>query len=308
MLVVKTSRKRNSLISFNRERNFRDDLIVMSKRSGNTVFLTTFNNIYVTYEIITTPLPNGTYKIKLTSVDNLFNEDSGVQDTVVIDFFPLPPIRVTATLSGNDVTLNWQQNGQSAPDYYIVYGNRGGDSVIDRSTILSSVVGSLLTTTFTVADGSWNFIVESSKDGVLSSHTETVHVDVPANTVVPPKPGTGPNAATGISLKNISIGKVELKWLYLFGAQASSFNIYYDNGTGVVDYGTPLANVSRVNSLIQTFTTNQLHFTDDEIEYIFAIRAVSPNSVEEENEDEYSIVVDGEAPDNPIDLDLSSIF
>lgn len=309
MIVVKTSRKKSALISYKRERKFRDALVIFSKRSGNVVFLTIFNNIYITYEIITTPVENGTYQIKITSVDNLFNEDSGVQGSIVIDFYPLPPIKVVASLSGNDVTLDWQQNGQSAPDNYVVYGNGGSGNVIDRSNAIATVSGVTLTSTFTVANGSWDFVVESIKSGVVSAHTEVVHVDIPQETVVPPKPGpSSPESLSGLNLRNVSVGKVELQWLWLHGAQAESFNIYYDNGTGVVDYVTPVYNVIRVNGLIQTFTTDQLHFTDEDKTYIFVVRAVSPDGVEDINEDEYPIAVDGKAPDDPIDLSLSTVF
>jgi len=318
MLVAKTSRKKNAWISVNRTRKFRDDLIVFGKRNGHSVFLTTFNNIFYQYEVISIPLSNGTYKIKVVSVDDLKNENTGSEGTQIIDFFPLPPKNLEVSLSGNDVTLSWEHSVDGAPDFYVIYGNNGS-GLIDKSAAIAAISGSLLTYTFTVVDGQWIFVVESKKNGVESDTLEIVTITVPVTAAEPPKPGlpgtSGPNApdiglfaVTGLVLENISVGEVKINFYWFFGSVAASFNIYHDDATGTIDYSVPKFSFSRLNGFIQNYTTSQLHSSDTNKTYKFVVRAVSQDGVEEKNTDEYEIDVDGVAPDNVADLQLDAVY
>ncbi len=313
MLAVKTRRYKNSLISVNRTERFRDNLILFGKKIAQTVFLTIFNNIYRTYEIITIPVSNGTYLIKVTSTDNLGNENVGVQGSVNVNFYPLPPVNLVATASSvilTNVTLTWEHSVEGVPDTYNIYSNNGSGNVIDKSTPLASVAGNVLSYVHTTPiNGVWKYIVEAVDTGLESNNYNVAEATIPYTAELPNKPGPGGLlSATGISLENVSIGKVKLSFIWIYGADAASFNVYYDNGTGTIDYNTPLQNITRVDQLVQTGTTVRLHSTNEEITYKFAVRTVSPDGAEEQNTDTYSIVVDGLEPDDAVDLTLDTVY
>lgn len=313
MLVTKPSRYKNSYVSINRTEPFRDKLIVLGKKTGQVVFLTTFNNSYATFEIITNAVANGTYKIKITSTDNLGNENTGIEGTVVVANYPLPPVNLEAvagTVALSDVTLTWEHSVEGAPDSYVIYSNNGTGTTIDRTSPVATISGALLTYVHTTPiDGDWRYVVESVVSGVESNSQNIVFVTVPYTEEAPEKPGPGGSlAVTGISLENVSIGKVKFSFLWIYGDNAANFRLYYDNGTGTVDYNTPLMTIARANQLVQTGTTDRLHVTNEEITYKFSVRAVNSAGVEETNTDTYSIVVDGLQPDDAIDLSLDTIY
>jgi hypothetical protein len=313
MIVTKTKRKKNSYISYKREKSFRDSLIVLGKGRGHVVFKTTFNNIYVMYEAISIPLSNGIYKVKITSVDNYDNENTGTEGNAVLAFYPLPPKNLSGTVSGSNVTLTWSHSINGAPDNYLVYGNGGSGNVIDRSIPLYVLAGSLLTYTFAIGNGQWKFVIESRDNGQDSKSLIFLPLSVPSASIVPPSPGpsngdTTLPPMTGLILENVSIGKVKVQFYWPHGNKASKFRVYHDNGTGTISYASYAYEFTRQNSLIQTYTTTQLIFTNTLTTFKFVIRAVTIDNVEDLNTDEYSIVVDGLAPDNVDTLILDSIF
>lgn len=310
MFVLKATRYKNKLVSYQRIHPFRSNIVLFAnKKTGNFIFLTIFNNIYRTYQVVTNPVPNGTYKIKVTLVDTQ-NEDTGTQGTVVVAYIPLPPNNVSATLAGNTVTLVWQASVDPTPDFYIVYGNNGSGDIIDRTAPIATLAGNILTMTFVVANGSWSFVVESRKNGLESVSLMLSSLTVPIASIVPPKPGpsgSSPLAVTGLLLNAVSVGAVNISFLYLYGALADTFNIYSDNGTGVINYATPAFTLSRQNQLIQSYTTPQIRFIEGPTIFQFVVRASIAGN-EEKNTDVYSISVDGTVPANPVGLVLDTVF
>ena len=72
-------------------------------------------------------------------------------------------------------------------------------------------------------------------------------------------------------------GKIELNWQHSSNGEKAKYNIYYDKGTGSVDYTTPIADVDYPT---KTWTSSAL---TDGVTYIFGIRAVDPSGLEEKN-------------------------
>jgi hypothetical protein len=310
MKILKTNRKRSNLCFWDQSERFRYDSIVLSK-IGHPVFLSSFfNNPSVYYEVYTKALANGTYKIKVTAVDKYENENAGVEGTEVIDVFPIAPPNVVGSVSGSNVTLTWEQLETGAPDFFVIYSN-GGSGEVDKNVIYQSVVGSLLTKTFAVANGTWKFIVDSQTGARQSNSRFVVELSVPVSNTPPEKPGPGGDGdlnKTGLVLENISIGKVKIKFLWIHGDNAASFNVYHDSGTGTVSYASPAFSFNRQESEIQEYTTTQLHATSEIKTYKFVVRAVTSGGIEDGNVDEYSIDVKGAAPTLIEDLELEGVF
>lgn len=299
-MVIIPHRKGRSFVTFdNLTEVYRFDPTILVQRSGTEVF---FNGIYknpfLIYQFTTKPLETGTYKVKIVSEDDLQNVNVGVQGTASVVTLPLPPRNLTVSVSGNNVTLNWDDPTSGSPDNYKIYGNGGSGKFIDRDTVLSILSGTLKTDTFAVADGDWRFVVESVVSGVESINLYLAKTQVPDTAIVPPSPGIGGIfAVTNLTLRRISVGKVKIRFEWNFGDQADDFNVYHDGGTGTLNFTTPDFTFSRVPTRIQEFTTTQLHTVDENITFQFVVRSVNTLGNEDGNTSIYTIDVDGEAPD-----------
>lgn len=309
MRVVTYRRRKNFLVRINKSESFRDDRLTLSKKKQGMSFLTIFENPNVTYEVITKALPNGTYKVKVESMDNLGNRNVGIEGTQVISTFPLPPKNVEASVSGSVVTLTWEHSSQGAPTNYKLYGNGGSGNTINRDVVLKLIGGTALTASLTLSDGDWKLVLEAVSGSKESVTQNIIEVTVPDTDLRPPRPGIpGQFQETGLVLSRESVGKAKLAFLWLHGSLADSFDVYFDNATGTVDFVTPLDNFVRQAGTFQKYTTVQLHLTDDEKTYLFAVRAKNSLGNLDTNQDIYSIVIDGKAPDNASDLILGTVF
>jgi hypothetical protein len=303
MIILKSKRKKNAILLYKRDPLRGYKFVV----GGNTNLLflnSSYNNPFWNYELVSIPVANGTYKIKICSEDDLSNLNSGIEGQVTVAYYILPPKDVTISSLVNVITLNWAHSSDGAPDYYVIYSNNGSGN-IDKTTPYTIIAGSLLTYSNTFTNGTWRFVVEAKKNSIESNTMNVVEITIPF--AIPPKAGI-PKTVTGLCLERISVGKVKISFLWPYGILASIFNVYHDSGTGVVDYSTPKFTFTRQTSLIQTYTTTQLHILDQNIQYKFAVRAENSDGVEETNTDEYLIEVDGVAPNNAEDLVLETIF
>ncbi len=102
-----------------------------------------------------------------------------------------------------------------------------------------------------------------------------------------------PNSPASLRAEAVAGGKVKLTWSYNPNDETvDKFVIYYDNGTGVIDY--VYANrLSQVEETVFTFTTNAL---SNGVTYSFAVRARTTGGVEDSNGDIISMVARTSAP------------
>jgi len=166
-LKVFNPRKRQvSFFRINSDYPFRDNLFVSGGRSGSIVFLNSaLNNPYRHYKVITLPVANGSYKVRVASEDaygntNVPGTDPEAYGVIVVGVFVLPPIDIKFTVSGNNVTFTWEHPSSGAPDAYIFYGGRDG-AAIDRTTPIGTAAGSAKTKTLTLASGVWKIVIEA---------------------------------------------------------------------------------------------------------------------------------------------------
>jgi hypothetical protein len=266
------------------------------------------------FKIITKPLYSGTYKYKINSLDNLDNVNTGTEKSIAITNRPYYVSSLSYTLSGNDVTLTWiaPVNG-STPTSYKVYGNGGSGYEIDRSTILDTVVG--LTSTITVADGDWIFVVETVSNTLETIHYDVVKMTVPVDETVPiipvavvdeeePVQEETELQLVNVQLTNVSVGKCKISFYWVYGSEASYFRIYHDEGTGTIDWNNYKFRFARINNLLQTYTTTQIS-TSESKEYKFGIRSENSYGNIDANTNEYTVNIDGIAPDEVEDFNAS---
>ncbi|MBI4054862.1 MAG: fibronectin type III domain-containing protein [Elusimicrobia bacterium] len=87
----------------------------------------------------------------------------------------------------------------------------------------------------------------------------------------------GPEAPSNLSATSLTGRRIRLDWTVSPSTNVSHYNIYYDSGTGVIDYAVRLSSVSASSS---TFTTDPLVAG---VTYKFGVRTVDDNNVEELN-------------------------
>lgn len=109
-----------------------------------------------------------------------------------------------------------------------------------------------------------------------------------------------PNGIFKIKTRQVAGNKVELIWFYnpfRQKAKPGCFNIYYDNGTGQIDYQNKLSTISYKGKKFYGYTTDTL----GENKYLFAIRAEGFSGNENESLTQVMVDVSGS---NPIPVNI----
>jgi len=314
MQIVLWKRKKANIIYKNDNSVFRTHIKPLSKRTGGFIYLSEkFSDPNEYFQFTTRSLSDGSYKIKIVSEDNLGNKNTGTELSVNVKGYVLPPRLLLGAIVGNVVTLTWQHSSNGATSEYRVYGNGGNGTTINRDTVIKAINGSLTTTTFNVVNGTWLFVVEAYDGSTESENLNTVYLIAPSTSRIPESPGFGGtdesiNKITGIYLERVSVGKVRIRFYWLYGDSAESFNIYHDDATGTMSYDTPKFSFNRQQTYIQEYITSQLHSDDEDKTYKFVVRSITSDGVEDGNTNEYSIKVDGDAPSNVVVISNSSVY
>lgn len=319
--VVKPKFHKFSYVKTDKTRRFRNEDVRLGKRQHNLIFSNnTLNNPKYKYRIITIPLESGTYQFKIQSIDDLENINAGVSTSAVMADKLWYPRNFTITgISGNDVTFTWNAPlGGLSVDNYIIYGNGGAGYVIDRGTSLATVSGATFQTTInSLANGDWFFVVESEASSVETVNYFTLIATLPIEDTVPTVPNEPEDPPSNpmnaefqlqnINFKNITVGKCGIEFIWTYGDQASHFQIFHDSGTGTIDWGTYKFRYARQNKIVQSFTTDQIVSVEGNFDYKFGIRAESSDAVLDTNTIEYTVVLDGEAPNEVTDVTAGEI-
>jgi len=286
---------------------FRDEQVVLSPTT-EVVYKTTYGNPYVSYSLVTEQLVQGTHKWEVQTKDNLNNTSDNVAGSVAIADYRLPPRFIAYSyVDRHHVNLTWTEPADTVPDNYVVYSNNGSGS-IDTGSHYDVLSGSTLEVEYNLeVNGTWKFRVEALRDGVESNTKYEVWIIVPKSAVAPPAVNDENKRFVSISAENVSVGKLKVTFVWLYGNAASSFRIYHDNGTGTISYGSYIE-FTRQNGYVQTYTTGQIYSGSEDQEFLFVIRAVSSDSVEESNTVENSVDLDGVAPDEIEELAIGSTF
>lgn len=118
-----------------------------------------------------------------------------------------------------------------------------------------------------------------------------VAIDAEGNLVVPK-----PNNIFAWRLDQVDGNKIQLIWFYCPLEQKSkpeSFRIYYDSGTGQIDYQNPMATINYQGRKFYSFRTSSLTAG----EYLFAIRAENANGIENNSLAQLAVQISNTPPD-----------
>jgi len=298
--------KGNSNFLYVNEEQFRDELTFVSELFNSSLYLSgIFQNPYVYYTAVTKQLIPGTHLFDVKTTDNLGNESSVVSTSIVTNTLVLPPRFLSGTINGNQLTLNWIDSVNGPPDTYVIF-NDSGTGTIDKSNPNSvpNVVGSINTYSVTLPDGDYKYTVDASLGGVVSNNYMVFNFTVPFSAQLPPVI-VNPISLSDIDIgqlqifgQNIDTGKLNVQFYWPFNIQAATFNLYHDNGTGIVDFGTAI-NFTRQKSFVQDFTTQQICFTAVDTTFKYVVRAVTSAGVEDGNTFTNEVILCGQKPTDP---------
>jgi hypothetical protein len=307
MKVVNNRRRSNPFVVQKFPGEWRDNSPTVMGTVGHVLFLSgSLSNPNLRYQLITEQLSQGTHKFGIKTYDDLDNV-SGIQEgSISIADYRNFPRFVFGGATGNTIKIKWTESVEGAPDNYLIYSNNGS-GVIDRTTPLYVLAGTLNTYQFEVADGNWQFVVEALKNGVESVNQFVVVVDTPSSTISPPSVTDLANSELSIMAVNASVGKIRVGFIYPYGSVTKYFRLYHDGGTGTVSYGS-FTQFTKATGFLQDFTTEQVYFGSANATFIFVLRAVSVDGVEETNTTEHEVLLDGVPPDDITELTIGSTF
>jgi hypothetical protein len=307
MRIAHARNKHGRFIRRDRTVHFRDDKIVISS-NGTIVFGSTFLNPNDTYQVITEQLSNATHQFRIVAFDDIGNESSSIDGSILIPAFASPPrYPKYSYVDRHHVKLSWTAPSTGAPDNYVVFSNWGSGSIdtTKQFDLLSSATTSV---TYNLpSNGTWKFRIEAYKSGLYSSTEFELHIVIPRANYIPP-------SVLDENIKNIAFGaepanagKIKISFPWIYGDAAAKFRLYHDNGTGTVDY-TTYFEFTRANGIMQTYTTTQLYDGEENKTFLIVIRAVTSDGVEESNVETVSVTIDGQAPDPISGLTIGSTF
>ena len=192
------------------------------------------------------------------------------QATVQVVTFPMPPSNLTATpLSGGRARLHWQGSTSADIGSYNIYCDHS-NGTIDYQTPITTV--DFLTfqyTTETLGDGPFIFGLRAVNQAGLEEKNTDVIVSAELD-------NTPPDAVTDLVATAESNGRVLLTWTGSISDDVSTYSVYYDGGSGDVDYTAPMI----------TLPASMTSYTTPELEggtYRFSVRATDAVGNKEEN-------------------------
>ncbi|KPK96962.1 MAG: hypothetical protein AMK75_07580 [Planctomycetes bacterium SM23_65] len=113
-----------------------------------------------------------------------------------------------------------------------------------------------------------------------------------------------PNRPAGLRAAPAADGKVELTFSYNATneeAECTHFHVYYDAGSGEVDYTNPIGSVNRDEGPFTYYSFLSGALTDGQT-YLFAVRAAAAEDVEDDGIECVEVTADAQAPTQPESL------
>ena len=105
-----------------------------------------------------------------------------------------------------------------------------------------------------------------------------------------------PNSIFSATAEQIDRNKVQLVWYYCPIGQKSPpacFSVYYDNGTGQIDYENSIAEIDYIGRAFYSYQSNTLNGD----RYLFAIRAKDYSGIEKDSSAQLEVQLDTTTPD-----------
>ncbi len=256
----------------------------------------------------TEALDDGTYKFRVDPVDAAGNQlTSASIATIVVLRFPDAPsdFLVTGYVVGTTTfSATWTESPTAGVTSYEVYSNGGGGAAVDYSTPVATFVAPASSGSWieTGTAGLWVHAIRAVKGALTETNVDVRHEyelgGVPLDVL-----GLQPATPEGLSATAIAAGKVRIDLDYPAQAEASIatlINVYYDAGTGTVDFSAPLFTIAVPTHKLgegNVFAlTAESAALVDGTTYKFAARAADAGGRESPTSNEATVIADASAP------------
>lgn len=239
---------------------------------------------------ITGILEDGDYYYGIKVADIAGNKSVAYVNKITVDGAP-PPLNklVLKTRTGPRIRLEWVLPDTEDIQAFNIYDNNGNEDV-NYDTMRDSVASDETT---------WISPVLSYKDWIFNARVmdnnnlEEISFYNEQSISIVEGGIFGPTEVLGLSAHAISGGKIQLLWEST--QNNDSYSIYYDNGTGTIDYNNPLEIIEPrfvINNTWFRYNTDILIHNQT---YQFVIRTTYAGE-EETNTNIVSAIADAAAP------------
>jgi len=253
------------------------------------------------------PLPDGTFTYQVRAFDAEGDQGVSVGKTVTVSSAPDPPSGLDWTWDPDlkKLTLTWQPSPSADVASYRVRSSDGADELDWNATPVQESDTLSYERTFTDESGMWILSVRAlDADGNEDSNI-TQMVAIPFEDGAP---SARPAEPRWVQARAIENGRLELEWLYdpryeeNGPGAAHEARIYWDAGTGTVDFTEPLATVEMGLPTTATSYTWQSGPLTDGQEYRFCVRIATapwPGGTETQGTREHVMAASSAAPAAP---------
>jgi hypothetical protein len=209
-------------------------------------------------------LPNTTYGIRVQAV-NLTGSGALPAETTAQTLAQAPTGSAVTTVFIDSITVNWNTNLNPADTNYSL--ERSTDNSV-FAAVVSSAAGAASDLNL-IGNTTYYYRVRAiNGEGVPSAYDAVVSTYLLGRLPEPP---------SGFSAKSLSGGRIHLSWTISASTTIVRYNVYYDSGTGTIDYGTVFQAVPVPSTSVTTVPLT-LGTT-----YLFGLRAENERGEEENN-------------------------
>ena len=253
------------------------------------------------------PLPDATYAYRIVALDEEGDAAESEINTVVVSSAPEPPSELEWSWddASGTLTLTWTASPSGDVASYRVRSNYGQAALDLRTAPVQDSSETTYEQNFTNETGTYLFSVRAVD---ANGNEEGNIFQVVAIPFENGAPAALPAEPLLVEARAISGGRIELEWLYdpaleyLGPGAAHEARIYWDAGTGEMDWSAPHATVTMNNPTEATRYSWQSGVLTDKQEYRFVVRiatAAWPEGHETTNADTHAATADANLPTAP---------
>ena len=246
-------------------------------------------NSYAQIQWDTTGL-NGNFTVQVTVdpgnlIDEIDETNNIRSKSVFIDGIPPAGIEnlTYEILEGHRIKLAWSPSSSEDASAYEILTDNGSGTLDNENQIDQLIHPASQWISSSLAVGKHLFAVRV-KDAMGNKDTDPVIVTVD---MVPDQ--SPPDGIADLQATVLSGGKIKLSWSHSTSPDVGKYNIYWDAGTGSMDYTTPMAVLDYPD---QAYTTTDL---EDGL-YYFMVRAQDWAANEEKNQTRVTALIDTTPP------------
>ncbi len=256
------------------------------------------------YEFMDSPLTDGSYVYKLVSLDD--DEDSTEDEQpIVISTVPERPTNIEGSWNPTThvLTLTWTASPSVDLNHYAIRHNNGSGQVRIDDAPEDTAPAETWDIDLTGLTGDYEFLVRAVDN---DSNEEKNLSQMIAIGVVAGVAQGRPSNPDNVDAVGIAGGKARVSWTYfpsketgfVSGGVAKEARIYYDNGTGIMDWVTPIATVLMDNPIAPaSWSWDSGVLANDT--YLFGVRIATDTGgagFETENTDTHSVTTNDNVP------------